>query len=221
MGDSLISPTGNNRQWDGIWTLRVERHDKGWTVEVEIPFATLSFDPKGTTWGINFQRTVRRKNEESLWMGWARNQGLQRLSNTGLLTGLGDIGQGRGIELGRARRLEASPQTGQPDTRNTSKVGLDMFFSPTSGLRANLTLSTDFAQTEVDQRLVNLTQFPLFFPRIARSLDANLFDFGSVLNVGGEVRPVSQAGRRLAGSPLPAASASVSGTPEYNYGGPA
>ena len=189
MGDSLISPTGNNRQWDGIWTLRVDRHDKGWTVEVEIPFATLSFDPKGTTWGINFQRTVRRKNEESLWTGWARNQGLQRLSNTGLLTGLGDIGQGRGIEL-RPYALaasEASPQTGQPDTRNTSKVGLDMFFNPTSGLRANLTLNTDFAQTEVDQRLVNLTQFPLFFPekRTFFLEGANLFDFGSVLNVGG------------------------------------
>ena len=28
----------------------------------------------------------------------------------------------------------------------------------------NLTVNTDFAQTEVDQRLVNLTRFPLFFP---------------------------------------------------------
>jgi hypothetical protein len=69
MGDSLMSPTGNNRQWDGIWTLRVERSAIGWTIEVEIPFSTLSFDPNGTSWGINFQRTVQRKNEQIIWNG--------------------------------------------------------------------------------------------------------------------------------------------------------
>ena len=188
MGDSLMSPTGNNRQWDGIWTLRVERSEIGWTVEVEIPFSTLAFDPKGTTWGINFQRTVRRKNEDSLWSGWARNQGLARLSNTGLLQGLNRVSQGLGLEL-RPYGLttsDASPGTGQPSAHNEGKVGLDMFYSLTTGLRANLTLNTDFAQTEVDQRLVNLTQFQLFFPekRTFFLEGANLFDFGSVSSVG-------------------------------------
>ena len=43
-------------------------------------------------------------------------------------------------------------------------MGLDLVYNLTPDLRANLTLNTDFAQTEVDQRLVNLTRFPLFFP---------------------------------------------------------
>src|SRR6185295_18843960 len=34
----------------------------------------------------------------------------------------------------------------------------------TPQLRANVTINTDFAQTEVDDRQVNLTRFPLFFP---------------------------------------------------------
>jgi hypothetical protein len=34
----------------------------------------------------------------------------------------------------------------------------------TPQLRSQLTLNTDFAQTEVDDRQVNLTRFPLFFP---------------------------------------------------------
>ena len=188
MGDALLSPTGNNRQWDGIWTLRVERTRLGWTVEVEIPFSTLSFDPNSTTWGINFQRTVRRKNEEMLWNGWARNQGLNRLTNTGLLVGLSGVNQGRGIEVrpyGLATS-ESSPGTGHAEVLNKANAGLDMFYSPTSGLRANLTVNTDFAQTEVDQRVVNLTQFPLFFPekRTFFLEGANLFDFGSVFSVG-------------------------------------
>ena len=45
----------------------------------------------------------------------------------------------------------------------------------------NLTVNTDFAQTEVDQRQVNLTRFSLFFPeRRDFFLDgATFFDFGS------------------------------------------
>jgi hypothetical protein len=49
---------------------RVARSEIGWTLEIEIPFSTLNFDPNAEAWGINFQRTVRRKNEESLWSGW-------------------------------------------------------------------------------------------------------------------------------------------------------
>ncbi len=185
MGDSLLSPAGGNRQWDGIWTLRVQRSDIGWTFEVEIPFSTLNFDPNASSWGINFQRTVRRKNEESLWTGWARNQGLQRLANTGLLQGLNeDVSQGIGLEV-RPYGLfasEASPITGQPDTINDANAGIDLSYSLTPGLRAIFTVNTDFAQTEVDQRAVNLTRFPLFFPekRTFFLEGANFFDFGSV-----------------------------------------
>ena len=74
MGDGLIVPgTGGgsannvNRSWDGIWDARVSRTADGWSAEIEIPFLTLTFDPGAPAWGINFQRTVRRLNEESLW----------------------------------------------------------------------------------------------------------------------------------------------------------
>ena len=84
MGDGLIgvrsrAATGGasaNKQWDGIWNARVRRTDRGWSAEVELPFRTFNFDADGVAWGINFQRTVRRKNEESLWAGHLRNQGL-------------------------------------------------------------------------------------------------------------------------------------------------
>src|SRR5687767_4214323 len=58
--------------WNGIWLARVRRHDQGWTAEVEIPFRTLNFNPNAEAWGANFQRTIRRKNEENFWSGWGR-----------------------------------------------------------------------------------------------------------------------------------------------------
>ena len=202
MGEGLIGPAGYNRDWDGIWNLRVRRTDIGWTLEIEIPFSTLNFDPNATAWGINFHRTVRRKAEESLWTGWALNQGLFRFSNTGLLTGLNEnVTQGLGLDvrpyaLGLA---EASPVTGEPKTTGSARAGVDLFYSITPGLRANFTLNTDFAQTEVDERAVNLTQFALFFPekRTFFLEGANYFDFGTSASVG-----LGDAFRRQADSSL-------------------
>ena len=186
MGDALRGANFQNRQWDGIWTGRVERSRIGWTIEIEIPFSTLNFDPKAEAWGINFQRTVRRKNEESVWSGWLRNQGLNRLSNAGLLVGLQDVSEGHGIDIKpyAIGTSETFPGRGQPAVSNKANAGLDVFYSPTPRVRTNLTLNTDFAQTEVDQRLTNLERFPQFFPEKRDFfLDGStFFDFQSSAN---------------------------------------
>ena len=64
MADALLSPAGQNRQWDGIWNEHVQRTDKGWTIEIEIPFSTLNFDPNNTSWGFNFQLTSRESHDQ-------------------------------------------------------------------------------------------------------------------------------------------------------------
>ena len=109
MADALRGANNtSNRQWDGIWDGRATRSDIGWTLEIEVPFRTMNFNPNSEAWGVNFQRTIARKNEVSLWMGWPRNQGLNRMSNAGLLTGIRDVTQGHGPRReavpGRRRR---------------------------------------------------------------------------------------------------------------------
>jgi hypothetical protein len=177
MGDALVtSATGGsfgnelgaviNRSWDGIWLARVRRTNVGWTAEVEIPFRTLNFDPNADTWGINFQRTVRRKNEESLWTSYERNQGLARMSNAGRVTGLRNLSQGVGLDIKPyiVGNLSSAPGRGRPDRSSSADLGLDAFYNITPALRATMSINTDFAETEVDQRRVNLTRFPLVFP---------------------------------------------------------
>jgi hypothetical protein len=176
MGDGLVDPgaatgwwnefgAGINRSWDGIWIARVRRTTTGWTAEVEIPFRTVNFDPNAGAWGINFQRTIRRKNEDVLWSGHARNQGLARMTNAGRLEGLGGISQGLGLDVKPyvVGNVSSAPGRGRPDALSTGDVGVDAFYNLTPALRANLSVNTDFAETEVDQRRVNLTRFPLFF----------------------------------------------------------
>jgi hypothetical protein len=183
MADSVFGVNGDNRAWDGIWNARVRKSEIGWTIEIEIPFRTVNFDPDNDTWGMNFQRTVRRKNEDSIWMGWVRNQGLRRMTNAGHVTGISNVTQGLGLDLkpyGLAA-IDSAPQRHAGRARRQASAGVDLLYNPTPGLRANLTLNTDFAQTEVDQRQVDLSKFSLFFPEKRDFfLDgATFFDFGS------------------------------------------
>jgi len=183
MADALMGPGGtNNREWDGIWNARVRRSDIGWVIEIDLPFRTLAFDPNAPAWGVNFQRTVRRKNEESLWTGHLRNQGLRRMSNAGWLVGIENVSQGLGLDVKPyvAGTTFAASGAAPPVPRDTDgEVGLDVAYSLTPSLRAVATINTDFAETEVDERQVNLTRFPLKFPeKRAFFLDgATFFDF--------------------------------------------
>ena len=167
MADSLLGTGGSNeRSWDGIWNAKVRRSEIGWTLEIVIPFRTLSLDAETSAWGINFQRTIRRKNEENLWTAHARNQGLRHLPSAGLLTGLGEVNRGLGLDVKPYVVINGTelPASGQNGLNGDADVGVDFLYKVTPGLRANLTINTDFAQTEVDDQLVNLTRFPTRFP---------------------------------------------------------
>jgi len=167
MGDGLLRVGGYgfgvNKSWDGIWEAQVNRGTFGWSAEVRIPFRTLNFDPGLEAWGINFQRTIRRKNEETLWSGHRPTQGLFRPVHAGRLIGLEDLSQGIGLEM-KPYVAATTLWTQNTGTKNPADVGVDFTYSLTPSLRAAVTINTDFAETEVDTRQVNLTRFPLFFP---------------------------------------------------------
>ena len=125
----------------------------------------MNFNPDAPAWGANFQRTVRRKNEESLWTGWARNQGLQRMTNAGMIEGISDVSQGIGLNVQPYATGSYTDLTGRNlGSSYKGDVGADFTYSITPQLKGAFTVNTDFAETQVDQRLVNLTRFPLFFP---------------------------------------------------------
>ncbi|UCH62747.1 MAG: carbohydrate binding family 9 domain-containing protein [Fidelibacterota bacterium] len=170
MSDGLLDPGAMpffpvNKSWDGIWEARSTKGTYGWSTEVRIPFRTLNFDPSRDSWGINFSRVVVRKNEESLWNGHRRNQGIFEPVHAGRLTGLRGMSQGRGLETKPyvASGWRNMPEEADP-TSFPADVGFDLTYSVTPGLRAAFTVNTDFAEVEVDERLVNLTRFPLFYP---------------------------------------------------------
>ena len=145
-----------------------------------MPFQTISFDPRSRRWGFNFQRIVRRDREISRWSTPSQNIEIQSVADAGVLDGIGDITQGLGLDVRPYAKGVYEHRDGEDTLSGTG--GVDLRYRLTPDLTLTLTFNTDFAETEVDERRVNLTRFPLFFPekRPFFLQDAGIFKFGGI-----------------------------------------
>ncbi len=192
IGDAIVSENGGtlNKNWDGIWEGRARIHDKGWDAELAIPFKTLNFKKGQTTWGMKIIRNIKRKQEASYWPIANLNTYRFQISDAGLLEGLENITQGIGLDAVPYGLLGLITKKGN-NPKYKANGGLDLFYQISPGIKSALTINTDFAQTEVDTRQINLTRFSLLFPEKRDFfLDgANYFHFGIE---GDDSNPYSQ-----------------------------
>jgi hypothetical protein len=165
--------------WDGIWEARSSVDGDGWVAELAVPLRSLSFDPNGDTWGINFYRRVARKQET---IGWVTRNRSWNPSTSGEVEGFSELQQGVGLDVVPSLSLRKLKQYSPSGSDSEVEPSLDVFYKPTPGLTGVLTINTDFSATEVDDRQVNLTRFSLFFPekRAFFLQDADIFQFGRI-----------------------------------------
>ena len=179
--DAQISLQGNpNFDWDGIWHVQTKITAQGWQAEMAIPFKTLRFrEVPDQTWGINFVRRIRRKNEDTHWSPVPRPYRLSRMDFAGTLEGLSGIRQGRNLYLKPYLSTPLTRREGD-DVDFMPELGLDVKYGVTPGLTLDLTVNTDFAQVEADEQQINLTRFSLFFPEKREFFleNASIFQFG-------------------------------------------
>lgn len=144
--------------WDGIWDARARVTEEGWVAEIAIPFKTLRFKPRQTVWGLNVERQIKRLEERDRWASPRHDVWIGNLSAAGRLAGLTGLQQGKGLDI------RPYVSAGEESGGGKLKPGLDVFKSITPSLTGSLTINTDFAETEVDARQINLTRFELLFP---------------------------------------------------------
>ena len=83
-GNARGSASNINRDWNGVWDAAARRTDDGWTAEIAIPMVTVrSPDVEVQTWGINFMRNIRHKNEQVYWSPIPKPYGLTQVSLAG------------------------------------------------------------------------------------------------------------------------------------------
>jgi hypothetical protein len=165
--------------WDSIYDAAAGRFEGGWTAEIEIPMKSISFDPTTDTWGLNFSRTVMRKNETIAWV--SRNRAYNP-AVSGLAVGFEGLQQGIGLEIVPSLSVSDRKNFLTGESRSDTEPSLDLAYRITPQLNASLTINTDFSATEIDDRQVNLTRLGLFFPekRDFFLREADIFEFGGI-----------------------------------------
>ena len=168
-GFSRGSAGGFNLNWDGAWQVQTAISDIGWSAEFAIPFTTVRYPAREfQSWGVNFQRNIRRRSEIAYWAPLPRQYNLYRVSMAGQLAGLA-------TPAGLTNNLQMTPYAigetgvrrgagGASTMQGDYAYGADLKYSVNSGLTLDGTFNTDFAQVEVDDQQINLDRFNLFFP---------------------------------------------------------
>jgi hypothetical protein len=180
-----------NISWNTFWDVKTLVDDRGWFLEMRIPFSSLRFQDRDgqVVMGLIAGRFICRKNEFDVfpaippnWGGYSSwkcsraceivMQGVESrnpLYITPYLLG----GYGQSHELNEEETAYAR------DNKPTLEVGLDVKYGLTSNLTLDLTVNTDFAQVEADDVQVNLTRYSLFFPekRLFFQERSSIFDF--------------------------------------------
>ncbi len=156
---------GFNLNWDGSWEVATSTDSRGWYAEMRIPFTTLRYGTGGDqTWGLNFERRIRRNSEEAVWAPIPRQFNLYRVSLAGTLDLAAPATRIATINPYVLSNSFKDYTVTSPDAEFGSKVGIDAKIGLNQSLTLDLTVNTDFAQAEVDDQQVNLTRFSLFFP---------------------------------------------------------
>jgi len=175
-----------NLPWEGVLDWKVALLDSAWTVEMAIPFTTLRFaeTPGEQSWGFQFSRRIRRKNEDAYWAPIARRELIHKMSRAGTIHGFQGLRAGRNLTV--KPYMTASDASGSLTSSGAGDSGFDGGFDVKWGMTprmtADATFRTDFSQVEVDQERVNLTRFSLFFPEKRDFFleNAGTFTFGDV-----------------------------------------
>jgi len=168
--------------WDGIWDARSRILKDGWSVEIKIPFKTISFNPRLEYWGLNVERYIPRKQEIIRLAGTTLDSFFYNPNEAAPLEGISGVKQGKGITF-RPYGI-ASTTTDHElglETQRKLNGGFDIYKNFTPNLVGAFSYNTDFAETEVDERQINLTRFPLFFPekRTFFLEGSEIFSFGT------------------------------------------
>jgi len=188
--DALVSNNGEseNPNWDGAWEARTRTDAKGWSAEIRIPVSTMTYNKALDTWGFNVERRIQRLLEVNRWSAISMDYTIGQTRHAGDLTDLQGFNPGIGLTPIASMVVKATQDATLP-TDLDLKPSLDLTQRITSDITAQITVNTDFAETEVDSRQTNLTRFPILYPEKRQFFleGADIYDFG--ISLGRSLMP--------------------------------
>jgi hypothetical protein len=157
--DCITTDTnGEDYSWDAVWKSKAVITDKGWVVEMRIPYAALRFSAENKqTWGLNFFREIRRDRQKFTWNFIDSKLGTFT-QQTGVLEGIENIKPPTRLFLLPYSSFYVNADSKQK-TYGTLKGGLDLKYGINDAFTLDMILIPDFGQTKYDDQILNLGPF--------------------------------------------------------------
>lgn len=187
-GDVLVSGgnvdyrTDRNSSWDAIWDVESKINDDNFSIEIKIPFDQLFFTNGAKKWRFNMYRSDTQTLEHSTWTKIPQNQSIGNLAFMGELIFEKSLGKSKKpvsvipyLNISRINDFEINKKY------NKSSYGVDLKIPVGNSLNLDITVNPDFSQVEVDDQIVNITQWETRLPEKRQFFTQNsdLFnDFG-------------------------------------------
>jgi len=183
-----------NTSWNTFWDVKTTIDDKGWYLEMRIPFSSLKFKPQNdiATMGLIISRNISANIETDTYPAIDPKYGFMATIKPSQAASVAISGARpkkpvyiSPYAIGGVSQDWVMNETETEYVKNekypeyTWNAGLDVKYNINSNLTLDLTANTDFAQVEADDQQVNLTRYSLFFPekRMFFQERSNLFDF--------------------------------------------
>ena len=153
---------------DFIYTSRGRMTERGYEVEMAIPFKSLRFPSHNPlTFGFNAIRDVKRNGAHLFWAPIRRDINSYH-TQIGALEGITGIRPGRNLEInptvtGSQLGTRGADAIAYDDL--DSRFGLGLKLGLTSNLIADVAVTPDFSQVEADAGVVDINErFAIFYP---------------------------------------------------------
>ena len=180
--DALIQNNSDFiKEWNTIWTAKVQIVDDGWIVEMALPFRNFAFDPEKPDWVFELFRTIKRNGERIRWSMISAATQSPTSRGRGPSPGSTASKPGIGLDVQVFGSLRYRYDWQEPSRAITSfRASGNAFYKITPQLTGTLTVNPDFSDAPLDLRQVNTTRFNLFQPETRNFFlqDAATFEFG-------------------------------------------
>jgi len=163
---SMYSGGSVDLNWDNKWTSSVKNYPNKWVFEAAIPFKSIRYKKGIKEWGINFSRNDLKGAEKSAWAPVPRQFPTASLAYTGILIWDEDppTSSSNVSIIPYALAGVTKDYANDKSAQFKKEIGGDAKIALTPSLNLDLTVNPDFSQVDVDQQVINLSRYQLFFP---------------------------------------------------------
>jgi hypothetical protein len=157
----LAADSDDDFTWDAVWQSKARKNEKGWVVEMKIPYSAIRFPKQPVQeWGINCQREIRRFREYDTW-NLVDSKVSGYVNQGGLLDSIKNIKPPLRLSISPYLSGYLQNNPGETGYNLSYNYGADLKYGINQSFTLDMTLIPDFGQVRSDDKIYNFSPFEI------------------------------------------------------------